>query len=86
MRNKLNACIHVIMRTFVAPNSLAPIKKTSEVQSFIPPRCILAFKKRDKGDQTKSIDMEMFQYESSSNSDHELHETTSRPKKMKHRK
>ena len=64
--------------------SLVATKKTSEAQLFIPAHCIPAiFTRGERGDETECSDMEQFEDESLSNSDHELHENTPRPKKMK---
>ena len=80
MQIMLNACIH----TIILKNSLAATKNTSEAQLFIPPHCIPPTStRREQGDETESIEMEQFENETSSDSDHELHENSPRPKKMK---
>ena len=50
----------------------------------IPPHWIQAiFTGGEQSDQTESINVEQVEIESSSQSDHDLHENISRPKKVK---
>ena len=86
MRIILNACIHihVLIYTIIVYISLAAKKKTSKARLFVPPHCTPAIvTRREQGAETEFIDMEKFSDESLYNTDHELHENTLRPKKLK---
>lgn len=55
-----------------------------EAQILTPPDCIPALAtKGQRGNEGEPIDMEQFEKECSSSSDHEIQENTSRQKKVK---
>ena len=78
----LRTCTYIY--TIIAYISLVAAKNTSEARLFVPPHGMPATSTRgERDDETESFDMEQFEDESLSNSDHELHENTPRPEKMK---
>ena len=82
----LNMCIHVSVHCNHICNIflMSPSSVENTHEAKLPRDCIPAIStKRELDDESGSTDMDQFENECSSSSDHEIQENTSRPKKVK---